>query len=52
MMFRTRLLSIFAAAVVAAGMDVYGAGPLVQGGPVIMPLGEWRFNSLWAEERP
>ena len=32
--------------------DVYGAGPRVQGGPVITPLGEWRFDSLWLEERP
>ena len=32
--------------------DVYGAGPRVQGGPVITPLGEWRFDSLWVEERP
>jgi hypothetical protein len=32
--------------------DAYGAGPRVQGGPVITPLGEWRFDSLWLEERP
>ena len=32
--------------------DVYGSGPRVQGGPVITPLGEWRFDSLWLEERP
>lgn len=32
--------------------DVYAAGPRVQGGPVITPLGEWRFDSLWVEERP
>jgi len=32
--------------------DVYGAGPRVQGGPPITPLGEWRFDSLWVEERP
>ena len=32
--------------------DVYGAGPRVQGGPPITPLGEWRFESLWVEERP
>ena len=32
--------------------DVYGAGPRVHGGPVISPLGEWRFDSLWVEERP
>jgi hypothetical protein len=32
--------------------DVYGAAPRVQGGPVITPLGEWRFDSLWVEERP
>jgi len=30
----------------------YGAGPRVQGGPVITPLGEWCFDSLWVEERP
>lgn len=32
--------------------DVYGAATRVQGGPVITPLGEWRFDSLWLEERP
>jgi peptide/nickel transport system substrate-binding protein len=32
--------------------DVYGSGPRAQGGPVITPLGEWRFDSLWLEERP
>ncbi len=32
--------------------DAYGAGPRVQGGPVITPLGEWRFDSLWVEDRP
>jgi ABC-type oligopeptide transport system substrate-binding subunit len=32
--------------------DVYGAGPRVQGGPAITPLGEWRFDSLWVEDRP
>lgn len=32
--------------------NVYGAGPRVQGGPVVTPLGEWRFDSLWVEERP
>jgi peptide/nickel transport system substrate-binding protein len=32
--------------------DVYGAGPRVQGGPVITPLGEWRFENLWVEDRP
>ncbi|MEI9971786.1 MAG: hypothetical protein WDO73_06865 [Ignavibacteriota bacterium] len=32
--------------------NVYAAGPRVQGGPVITPLGEWRFDSLWLEERP
>jgi hypothetical protein len=31
--------------------DVYGAAPRVHGGPVITPLGEWRFDSLWVEER-
>jgi hypothetical protein len=32
--------------------NVYGAGPRVQGGAVITPLSEWRFDSLWLEERP
>jgi len=32
--------------------EVYGAGARVQGGPVITQLGEWRFDSLWVEERP
>jgi hypothetical protein len=32
--------------------DAYGAGPRVQGGPVITPLGEWRFDKLWVDERP
>jgi hypothetical protein len=32
--------------------DVYGAGPRVHGGAVITPLGEWRFDSLWVDERP
>ncbi len=32
--------------------DVYGAGPRVQGGPAIDQLGEWRFDSLWLEDRP
>jgi hypothetical protein len=32
--------------------DVFGAAPRVQGGPVITPLGEWRFDSLWVEGRP
>jgi ABC-type transport system substrate-binding protein len=32
--------------------DVYGAGRRVQGGPPMTPLGEWRFDSLWLEERP
>jgi peptide/nickel transport system substrate-binding protein len=32
--------------------DVYGAGPRVQGGPPVTPLGEWRFDGLWLEERP
>jgi ABC-type oligopeptide transport system substrate-binding subunit len=31
---------------------VYGASTRVQGGPVITPLGEWRFDSLWLEDRP
>ena len=31
--------------------DVYGAGPRVRGGEVITPLGEWRFDSLWVEDR-
>jgi len=29
--------------------DVYGAASRVQGGPVITPLGEWRFDKLWME---
>jgi hypothetical protein len=32
--------------------DVYGAAPRVWGGPGISPLGEWRFDSLWVEDRP
>ncbi|HUE03890.1 MAG TPA: hypothetical protein VMR62_30330, partial [Bryobacteraceae bacterium] len=32
--------------------DVYGASPRVKGGPVVTPLGEWRFDSLWLEYRP
>jgi peptide/nickel transport system substrate-binding protein len=32
--------------------DVYGASPRVKGGPGITPLGEWRFDSLWVEDRP
>ncbi len=32
--------------------DLYGAGPRVRGGPVVTPLGEWRFDSLWVEDRP
>jgi peptide/nickel transport system substrate-binding protein len=32
--------------------DVYGSAARVQGGPVITPLGEWRFDSLWLEDRP
>jgi hypothetical protein len=32
--------------------DVYGAAPRVHGGPVITPLGEWRFDRLWVEDRP
>lgn len=32
--------------------DVYGASPRVKGGPVVTPLGEWRFDSLWVEDRP
>jgi ABC-type transport system substrate-binding protein len=32
--------------------DVYGAAMRVRGGAVITPLGEWRFDSLWVEERP
>jgi hypothetical protein len=31
--------------------DVYGAALRVQG-PGITPLGEWRFDSLWVEDRP
>jgi ABC-type transport system substrate-binding protein len=32
--------------------DVYGTGPRVKGGAVITPLGEWRFDSLWLDDRP
>ena len=32
--------------------DAYGAGPRVKGGPGITPLGEWRFENLWVENRP
>jgi hypothetical protein len=32
--------------------EVYGVGPRVKGGTGITPLGEWRFESLWVEERP
>jgi hypothetical protein len=32
--------------------DIYGAAPRVRGGPGITPLGEWRFDSLWVEDRP
>jgi len=32
--------------------DVYGGGPRVHGGPVMTPLGEWRFDALWVEDRP
>jgi ABC-type transport system substrate-binding protein len=32
--------------------DVYGSSPRVMGGPVITPLGEFRFDSLWVEDRP
>ena len=32
--------------------DVYGAGPRVRGGPVISQLSEWRFDSVWVEDRP
>ncbi len=31
---------------------VFGAGPRVKGGPGITPLGEWRFENLWVEDRP
>jgi hypothetical protein len=31
--------------------DVYAVGPRVHGGPGITPLGEWRFENLWVEER-
>jgi ABC-type transport system substrate-binding protein len=32
--------------------DIYGAGPRVHGGAVITPVGDWRFDSLWVDERP
>ncbi|HUI57883.1 MAG TPA: ABC transporter substrate-binding protein [Bryobacteraceae bacterium] len=32
--------------------DVYGVSPRVKGGPGITPLGEWRFENLWVEDRP
>jgi peptide/nickel transport system substrate-binding protein len=32
--------------------DVYGASLRVRGGPVITPLGEFRFDSLWVDDRP
>jgi ABC-type transport system substrate-binding protein len=32
--------------------DVYAAAPRVKGGPVITPLGEWRFDTLWVDGRP
>jgi hypothetical protein len=31
--------------------DVYAVGPRVHGGPGITPLGEWRFENVWVEER-
>jgi len=31
--------------------DIYAVGPRVRGGPGITPLGEWRFENLWLEER-
>lgn len=32
--------------------DLYGANPRVKGEPGIAPLGEWRFENLWVEDRP
>ena len=32
--------------------NLYGYSPRVRGGPVTTPLGEFRFDSLWLEERP
>jgi hypothetical protein len=32
--------------------DLYAVGPRVRGGPGITPLGEWRFEHVWLEERP
>jgi hypothetical protein len=32
--------------------DIYGAGPRVHGGAVITAVGDWRFDSLWVDERP
>ncbi len=31
--------------------DIYAVGPRVHGSPGIGPLGEWRFENLWVEER-
>lgn len=31
--------------------DLYAVAPRVRGGPGITPLGEWRFENLWIEER-
>jgi hypothetical protein len=31
--------------------EVYGASPRVKG-PGITPLGEWRFDSIWVDDRP
>jgi hypothetical protein len=31
--------------------DLYAVGPRVHGGPGITPLGEWRFENVWVEER-
>jgi hypothetical protein len=32
--------------------DLYAVGSRVRGGPGITPLGEWRFENVWLEERP
>jgi ABC-type transport system substrate-binding protein len=31
--------------------DIYAVAPRVKG-PVVTPLGEWRFDSLWVEDQP
>jgi hypothetical protein len=31
--------------------ELFAVGPRVHGGPGLTPLGEWRFENLWLEER-